>query len=99
MSVYIKGMTMPKDCWHCELSVLYGERLWCRRMKEEVVRAKIDPSCPLVEVQTPHGRLIDADALIGKLHDECLFDYDARSVVYADIQEAPTIIPASMDGE
>lgn len=47
----------------------------------------------------PHGRLIDADALIGKLHDECLFDYDARSVVYADIQSAPTILPASEVGE
>lgn len=66
MSVLIKGMEMPKNCWLCPLSVLYEkprEMLLCRIIKEEVLRNKIDGNCPLVEIP-PHGRLIDADAPI-----------------------------------
>lgn len=49
MSILIKGMEMPKNCWECPF-----ERC--------VLRTLVDrhPDCPLVEVP-PHGRLIDAD--------------------------------------
>ena len=38
-------------------------------------------------------RLIDADALIGKLHEVYFFDSDDRETVYKVIQEQPTILP------
>ena len=63
MSILIKGMEMPKNCFLCPLSVLRGERLFCEQTKGEVVRAKIDSGCPLVELP-PHGRLIIEDGEI-----------------------------------
>lgn len=52
--------------------------------------------CPLIEVP-PHGRLIDADALRYWSDDSAMiaFDYVTRSQINA----APTIIPASKEGD
>lgn len=65
MGVYIKGMDMPKSCNDCALlydcfaCMLLGKDIdWGTSDKERL------PDCPLVEVKEPHGRLIDADALI-----------------------------------
>ena len=69
MSVLIKGMEMPKyGCDHCFLRT--GN--YCGRIeKDEAVveyarKNERHPDCPLVNVP-PHGRLIDADALIEDL--------------------------------
>ena len=62
MSILIKDMEMPKNCFLCPLSFLQGERLFCVQTKEEVLRAKIDNNCPLIELQ-PHGDLIDKGVL------------------------------------
>ena len=66
MSVIIKGMEMPNNCFLCPLSVLVGERLVCEVTRDEVLRWKIDFNCPLVELP-PHGRLIDADELVADI--------------------------------
>lgn len=90
MSILIKGMEMPKDCWQCPF-------------EKCVLRVLVDrhPDCPLVEVPTPHGRLIDADVLNtddmieswvnGDLyrHEWCIDEW---------INNAPTIIEAE-EGE
>ena len=81
MSILIKGMEMPKNCFLCPLSFLQGERLFCVQTKEEVLRAKIDSNCPLVELP-PHGDLIDREAL------------PMSRVEWEDIVNAPTIIEA-----
>ena len=61
MSVLIRGMGMPKACWECPLKVhLYGG-LWCTPSKRVIDRednTEREPDCPLIEVTTPHGRLI-----------------------------------------
>ena len=50
--------------------------------------------CPLVEVSTPHGRLIDADALNPKfIHGR----WDDTYVSSLDLLHVPTIIPAEED--
>lgn len=111
MSILITGMEMPPDCFHCHLSFMRGERLFCSAMKnEEVLRAKIDPNCPLVSVP-PHGRLIDADALMLHIqgyieeYDDDLDDNGYHSGKWCAMKEAemvindaPTIIPAE-EGE
>lgn len=48
MSVLIKGMKMPKNCEDCRFEDFGGCMF-------RVTRSE----CPLVEVPTPHGRLID----------------------------------------
>lgn len=95
MSVYIKGMEMPKACAFCWIKRRNGKKMVCPLCDEEwdihdpmstVYRLV---NCPLVPVP-PHGRLIDADAL-----DSSETDYLGNHLVYlVDIDDAPTIIPA-----
>lgn len=60
MSVLIRGMVMPQCCGECKFMV---DR-WCYASEDAYfVVNKRHPDCPLVEVPTPHGRLIDADIL------------------------------------
>lgn len=58
MSVLIKGMEMPQRCKECDLFIedacyAKGYRDYRRIMD----KSKPD-DCPLVEIHTPHGRLI-----------------------------------------
>ena len=58
MSVYIKGMEMPKNCDSCMFSRRSIHNIdWCVLTEEDIPCA-----CPLVPIP-PHGRLIDADAI------------------------------------
>lgn len=108
MSILIKGMDMPKWCDDCEF-MQSGYPDWCDLTYRDldVFISSIRPNwCPLVEVKTPHGKLIDADELLNKLQE--LFDRrekDARFtgnkgniVTWNDaiyhIKIAPTIIEA-----
>ena len=65
MSVIVKGMTMPENCAMCERWSI------CECLKEykdyESILYAVDDGdlvradeCPLVEIPTSHGRLIDA---------------------------------------
>lgn len=74
MSILIKDMEMPKCCAECEWHEYYGgDYDWvhaCRRtgtMPLENAETERANDCPLIEIPTPHGRLIDADALINEL--------------------------------
>ena len=71
MSVLIKNMEMPTNCADCPLN--YDQMAcavtWTRWWSDSMVIMNFDsdkermPNCPLIEVPTPHGRLIDADAI------------------------------------
>ena len=67
MSILIKGMEMPKHCWQCAFHDDLDE---CILLNQSCMvvwgESKRIEDCPLVEVPTPHGRLIDADALLNK---------------------------------
>ncbi len=92
MSVLIKGMEMPCACVFCEL--YDGDLYWCRGAKKEVPYSPEDKRakfCPLVPVP-PHGRLIDADALIAAHEQVC-----SRSMKF-NLDLAPTVIEAE-EGE
>ena len=63
MSIFIKGMEMPENCNKCRFQSAL--RLYCDAMPynfcgntDDIERPDF---CPLIEVPTPHGRLIDAD--------------------------------------
>ena len=63
MSILIKGMGMPQKCGQCKL--FHAEYpMYCMAVKGyRTVGAPYGMSrpdwCPLVEIPTPHGRLID----------------------------------------
>lgn len=79
MSILIKNMSMPNRCYECVFcartrnfytkEVIYYQ---CYCLNQPLsgmdVKCAIEkdcrhPDCPLVEIPTPHGRLIDADSL------------------------------------
>lgn len=88
MTVLIKGMKMPQNCIKCHARC----RLYLNGRKFR------HPDCPLVEIPTPHGRLIDANKLLEKAYwdyNEATRDYNNFMVVSdSDIEDAPTVIEA-----
>lgn len=94
MSVLIKGMTMPHNCFLCPLSVMNGERVYCEVTKDEVLRAKIAQDCPLIELP-PHGDLIDRDEQIERAWR---LNLSTRELIEEMLKTAPTILEAE-EGE
>lgn len=103
MSVLIKGMEMPKSCEYCDLCsddgyclAMGGDSLWdvLPEGAEYFPTGWKYEGCPLVEVPAPHGRLIDADALMKK----CQNPYHGirQWVEDFDIVKAPTVIEAEV---
>lgn len=103
MSILIKGMKMPKSCSDCFMHScsVFTDHDTCMALKKDIwklgVLVERLEDCPLVEVPTPHGRLIDAD--------DAFIDADERGCDFwscdADIDSAheflmaqPTIIEA-----
>lgn len=79
MSVFVKGMEMPTSCEGCDFGYPFRNYIgdgaynpsgyYCRRLKRLINEYKSIPdNCPLAEVPTPHGRLIDADDLRQKMY-------------------------------
>ena len=60
MGVYIPNMEKPKDsCWDCKAQ--YNSV--CSLKREHIKWDGILDDCPLIEIPTPHGRLIDGEKL------------------------------------
>ena len=108
--VYIKGMEMPTTCAKCPLGHINAKRYAIECYAEyptklfdyNLARHSINPFCHLVPVP-PHGRLIDADALhysrVQIVHPGGIVGGYNAVVMSAEIKSAPTIIPASEEGE
>ena len=73
MSVLIKGVKMPKACYECpcQYDLISCQALDFESICEEGFDCTIQrlPNCPLVEVKTPHGRLIDINTLVSAMYD------------------------------
>jgi len=87
MSVYIKNMEMPRGCASCKISRRNGKKMICPfiwkcewDIHDPMSAGHRLDGCPLLPVP-PHGRLIDADALIEDLERQCkaVFRIDAVS--------------------
>lgn len=111
MGVYIRGMEMPKNCMECPLKTDYGTcgyySLYVEAGHESDCEKRRD-DCPLIELP-PHGRLIDADAMITSIKKQTDFlkviGDDLATIAEVlekgflqEIENAPTIIEAE-DGE
>lgn len=109
MSLIIKGMELPKSCdscdliqfddegfeAHCPLSPYYR---WCGTPPDYRPEG-----CRLVEIPTPHGRLIDADELFCEIDGIKGWDYGDESDIaisaaeaLSAIDDAPTIVEAEV---
>lgn len=106
MSVIIKGMEMPKH------AAVNGEKVTAYKCvilahSDNSVELVIDTAFaspydnghniqryPLTEIPTPHGRLIDADYINGS----GLIEWQ-KSIVKAEISQAPTVVEAESVNE
>lgn len=94
MGVYIKGLEMPKKCINCNFCVGMNEYpfhacfITYSEIYFDIDRLK---NCPLVEIKTPHGRLIDEDALIDDLIEQKI---PFNAGVNESIIMTPTILEA-----
>lgn len=86
MGVYIKGMEMPKCCAQCVIR--YGN------CKERIYMGNRPSLCPIVEIKEPHGRLIDAGALVNTVVFHTNISADTKEFIEDLIGIAPTVIEA-----
>lgn len=95
MSILIRDMEMPKNCFECPCCTLG----YCRVDVKTTEYAKYVfsdgqdgryPDCPLVEIPTPHGRLIDAD----EIEMPCLETTADQKWMEIAIKSTPAIIEA-----
>ena len=104
--ILIRGMEMPKNCEECDLSKTrhssLGDIIDCKYIGTvgsafkdpyNILNAR-HPKCPLVEIETPYGDLIDRDALIDTLSSS-----DRDIYVKCMLEEnATVVIEGNMDG-
>ena len=91
MSILIKGINMPKEPWECPCH--NGENGNCNVTQKTCF--EIPKDCPLIEVPTPHGDLIDRDKLNTSF--QLVNDFgDVVGVRHAisinEVEEAPVVI-------
>lgn len=99
MSVLIR-MEMPTTCGNCPVRKLWAEDDEAQCMINRTLWTKYskrNPNCPLIPIP-PHGRLIDADALIERCKDEKgnYYSYEA-AIVAGSVEVSPTVIEAEGD--
>ena len=106
MSVYIKGLQMPKNCARCEL---FHDEGFCIVTGTSIKPwgEKRNADCPLVELPD-HGDLIDRDAFRKTMyHDTFETDSDLQKwesgcwirykMFERNIESAPVVIPAERE--
>ena len=90
MSLFIRGIYKPINCRECR-AIGLEHRSHCTKWWELHFD---ENSCPLTEVAKPHGRLIDADELIRRLHNSNFENTDALSEIEIMIEDMSVIIDA-----
>lgn len=108
-SVLVKEMSMPTECEYCGFCRYYHEngRVWCNAKNRVLLTHWEKPDwthldirkpdwCPLVEVKTPHGRLIDAEVLKTEFPHDTDWEYPVNTNEYVvdTINEQPEVIEA-----
>ena len=86
MGIYNPNAEMPKNCAVCKEDCSHRNITAHKRHKR----------CPLVEIEIPHGRLIDADELE---EDDAWSDYEDGFTAYSRLQIStqPTVIEAEVE--
>lgn len=102
MSILIKGMEMPTNCWDCYFQDCGNCRLNAHKVVDKcIIEDRRDEDCPLVPVP-PHGRLIDADKIYDAVEQRYRISSGIEHRCERDLLDlicfAPTIIEAE-EGE
>ena len=97
MSLLINGMEMPHCCVVCPFKEMYHDGLLCKATNPYKYIPKFlhkrYEKCPLVEVSTPHGRLIDADRLLAIIKSAAGDQISVPlAAVLGSIEHAPIVV-------
>jgi len=106
MSVLVKGMEMPKCCSMCNFNNQWGYCLAYGCGTERGCPNHDKPDwCPLIEVPTPHGRLIDSEVLHNEMYHRA-FETDGDTqwqsgcwVRYRAIEQVHKSVPTVIEAE
>lgn len=68
MSILVRGMDLPTSCGNCHLRKSNKNRVWCSVVGKYICFeteffGRLN-DCPLIEVESPHGDLIDRNETI-----------------------------------
>jgi len=98
MSILIRGVEMPQNCDKCRFQS--ASKLYCDAMPYNFCGNTDDIErpdwCPLVEIPTPHGRLIDIKSVEDGKFATVGNDYQRwwNGALESVIDNAPTVIEA-----
>ena len=86
MGLYIKGIDMPIECGNCDFfREDYGHPYCFITEKHITFIGEIADFCPLIEIPTPHGRLIAE----GSITDQLQEIEDITALSHIDLGEEP----------
>ena len=98
MGVYVPNMEVPKGCMLCPFVTEFAQCTLTNKRWINMSMAfenRLD-DCPLVEVK-PHGRLIDADALMKQIEHDTPLSAVFEKTMRRYLHNAPTIIESEGD--
>ena len=101
MSVLIKGnVHLPRSCRDCPFNYSGVCIASANCLKTKSFMKARNPDCPIIEIPTPHGRLIDAERLFNIFEPITSFPKDEQ-IMYVEafltaIKQAQTIIEAEV---
>ena len=107
MSILIEGMSMPPDGRYT-VCVTHDSDYAVHWVFQNQDTLEFLKHGAVTEINEPHGRLIDADALLKEaevparlfpLGWKARFEVNTHAVAIGDVMIAPTVIPASEEGE
>lgn len=102
MGVYNPYKDKPKNCYDCEVN--NGECCFANEdnlieISNEYALRQMHPDCPLIEIKTPHGDLVDVDVL-NQRAKYWMVNFNLGITLYDVLQdfykyaEIPTVIEA-----
>lgn len=110
MSVLVRDMAMPSECEYCGFCRYYPQNgnVWCNAKNKLLKERWINPNwthldvkkpewCPLVEVPTPHGRLVEfIDVVVTDDEDTGTQEINLGEALsaYLKMRITPTVIEA-----
>ena len=90
MSILIKGIDAPHDCYECDFAYTLYRDLHCSLLDgrvESLIYKRAD-DCPMIEIPTEHGDLIDRDKIT---YNDWVVDEPCVSK--KNIVDMPVIVP------
>lgn len=63
MSLYIKDLNKPSSCYRCNLESFVPNCPVYMYDSASNYKTECHPDCPLIDIKTPHGDLVDKDEM------------------------------------